>query len=127
MPMSRRESLRAIQDARRKNPPAKCSVCQKADASATCKRCGQKVCSKCSEYHSATNETVCHRCNVPPVTCPKCGSQQVQVMKQGFSGGRAAVGALYAGAIGALLGGGLNANDIQVACARCGHTWKPRL
>lgn len=125
MPVSRRDSLRAIQEARRKNPPAKCAVCKKADASATCKTCGQKVCAKCYDY---TDEVVtCHSCKVPAVTCPKCKSSQIQVMKQGFSGGAAVVGALYAGTLGAVLTGGLNAGDVQVACARCGHTWKPRL
>lgn len=56
------------------------------------------------------------------VKCPKCGSTNIVATKKGWDTGATAVGALIAGPIG-LLAGGLNKNEIILACLKCGHRW----
>ncbi len=48
-----------------------------------------------------------------PVTCPKCGSGQVQAIKKGFGLGKAVGGAIIAGPVG-LLGDFLGSGKIEV-------------
>ena len=53
------------------------------------------------------------------VRCPVCGSSQVQMMRKGFSAGKAIAGAALLGPVG-LLGGALGSNDIERVCMSCG-------
>ncbi|WP_226670327.1 hypothetical protein [Metabacillus litoralis] len=60
------------------------------------------------------------------ITCPKCNSDQLQVGEKGYSLGKAAVGVITIGAIGALAG--LHGkNKIKLSCLRCGNSWFPTL
>ena len=52
------------------------------------------------------------------VSCPKCGSTQIQMTKKGFGLGKAAVGGLLLGPVG-LLGGAIGANNVQRVCVKC--------
>lgn len=53
----------------------------------------------------------------PVIVCPRCGSDQVQAFKKGFSLGKAILG-------GPLLGTwGMNA--VEIVCLRCGKKWRP--
>lgn len=74
---------------------------------------------------AAKDDTYVHR--PPPVRqtqteprCPKCGSTQIQAMKQGFGLGKAAVGGLLLGPVG-LLGGAVGSNKIRRICLNCKH------
>lgn len=58
--------------------------------------------------------------NIPK--CPKCGSTSIQVVKQGFGFGKAAVGALLVGPVG-LVGGAIGANKTKRVCLNCNHKW----
>lgn len=55
------------------------------------------------------------------VCCPRCHSSSIQVVKKGFSFGKAAVGTLLFGSVGAVAG--LASNKYQRVCAACGHKW----
>lgn len=54
------------------------------------------------------------------VRCPKCGSENIQLMKKGFSAGKAVAGGLLLGPVG-LLGGTLGSNNVMRVCAKCGN------
>lgn len=54
--------------------------------------------------------------------CPKCHSNQIEIDKQGFSGGKALVGGLLTGGIG-LVAGFHGKNKRKGKCLHCGHTW----
>ena len=58
----------------------------------------------------------------PKITCPRCGSDQISVNAKGLSIGRAAVGGVLAGGVGAILGG-LSSGKVKVSCLKCGHSW----
>jgi hypothetical protein len=60
-----------------------------------------------------------------PVSCPKCGCEQIVANKQGFGLGKAAIGGLLAGRIG-LLAGFLGSSNINITCLKCGHSWSPQ-
>jgi hypothetical protein len=83
-----------------------------------CKACGAtvskmaKMCTKCGE-------------NSPGlwIHCPMCKSLSVGTVKQGFSGGSAAVGYVIAGPIGFLLGQA-GKDDTKLLCKECNHKWK---
>lgn len=51
--------------------------------------------------------------------CPYCGSSQIQMMKNGFSFGKAAAGVVVAGPVGAV-GGAIGSNKTQRVCLSCG-------
>lgn len=52
--------------------------------------------------------------------CPNCGSENIQLMKKGFSAGKAVAGGLLLGPVG-VLGGAVGSNDVIRVCAKCGH------
>ena len=54
------------------------------------------------------------------ITCPKCGSTSVQLMKNGFGVGKAAAGALLLGPIG-LAAGAIGSNQVTRICMNCKH------
>lgn len=56
--------------------------------------------------------------------CPKCGSQSIGVIKQGFGVGKAVAGVIAAGPEGALAGA-VGANKVRNVCQNCGHQWEP--
>jgi len=58
------------------------------------------------------------------IRCPKCGSNQLTANKKGFSGKKAAVGAVLTGGIG-LLAGTIGSNKIIITCLNCGNQFKP--
>ncbi|BAY42220.1 hypothetical protein NIES2111_66160 (plasmid) [Nostoc sp. NIES-2111] len=60
-----------------------------------------------------------------PISCPKCGSTQLDSNKKGFNIGQALVGGVLTGGIG-LAAGFWGSNEIRLNCLRCGHRWKPR-
>ncbi len=55
--------------------------------------------------------------------CPKCKSENIIGGKQGFSGGKAALGAIAVGPLG-LVAGSLGSSKVKLTCAECGLTWK---
>lgn len=58
------------------------------------------------------------------VRCPKCYSDQLYIGQKGFSLGKAALGVVTIGAIGALAG--LHGkNKIELNCLKCGNRWTP--
>lgn len=87
----------------------------------SCPYCGKNV-----KYEA----TRCHHCKallnfsnpsgIP--TCPKCGSQSVQLMKKGFGLGKAAAGVIAAGPVGALAGF-IGSNSMERVCCNCGNKW----
>ena len=58
------------------------------------------------------------------VSCPKCGSQSISTVKQGFGVGKAVAGVIAAGPEGALAGA-VGANKVLNVCQNCGHQWEP--
>jgi predicted nucleic-acid-binding Zn-ribbon protein len=58
------------------------------------------------------------------VECPKCGSDQITTNKKGFSGSKAAAGAILIGGMG-LLAGTAGSNKIIITCLSCGYQFKP--
>jgi predicted RNA-binding Zn-ribbon protein involved in translation (DUF1610 family) len=57
------------------------------------------------------------------VTCPKCGSDQINANKKGFSGGKAVAGAVLTGGIG-LLAGTIGSSKVVCTCLACGNQFK---
>lgn len=55
--------------------------------------------------------------------CPKCGSTQLSANKKGFSGGKAAAGAIAVGGIG-LLAGTIGSGKVEITCLKCGYKYK---
>ncbi len=51
--------------------------------------------------------------------CPKCQSKNLIIDKKGFSGKKAAAGAVVTGGIG-LLAGTIGSNDMMINCINCG-------
>lgn len=58
------------------------------------------------------------------VSCPRCGSQSISTVKQGFGVGKAVAGVIAAGPEGALAGA-VGANKVLNVCQNCGHQWEP--
>lgn len=58
------------------------------------------------------------------IKCPKCGNDQLHIGEKGYSLGKAAVGVVTLGFVGALAG--LHGkNKIKIHCLKCGNTWIP--
>ncbi|WP_142414388.1 hypothetical protein [Hathewaya massiliensis] len=55
--------------------------------------------------------------------CPKCHSTSITTQNKKLSVGRATVGGVLFGGVGAVLGG-LTSNKIKKVCLNCGHKWK---
>ena len=58
------------------------------------------------------------------IHCPRCGSENVECGKKGFSAGKALVGGLLTGGIG-LAAGFIGRNKLQYTCLHCGYKWDP--
>lgn len=58
------------------------------------------------------------------IACPKCGSHDLHADKKGFSGKKAAAGAVLTGGIG-LLAGTIGSNKIKITCLKCGNVFPP--
>ena len=58
------------------------------------------------------------------VSCPRCGSQSISTVKQGFGVGKAVAGVIAAGPEGALAGA-VGANKVLNVCQNCGYQWEP--
>lgn len=56
------------------------------------------------------------------IKCPKCGSPEFSIQKEGFQAGSACCGAILAGPLG-LLCGAKGSNKLNRHCLRCGHKW----
>lgn len=54
-----------------------------------------------------------------PILCPHCGSDDFDLIKEGFSTGKAAVGGFIFGPLG-ILAGTSRSNNIHRICRRCG-------
>lgn len=57
------------------------------------------------------------------VKCPKCGSTEVTIQKEGFDAGSACCGAFLVGPFG-LLCGAKEANKLNRHCLNCAHKWR---
>ncbi|PLR81845.1 hypothetical protein CVD25_15360 [Bacillus canaveralius] len=58
------------------------------------------------------------------IRCPKCASDQLYAGEKGFSVGKAVIGVITIGSLGALAG--LHGkNKVVLNCFRCKHTWSP--
>lgn len=57
------------------------------------------------------------------LTCPYCGSTQIQAFKKGFGLGKAITGGTLLGGAG-LLGGFIGSNKIMITCLKCGKQWE---
>lgn len=55
--------------------------------------------------------------------CPKCHSSNIQFSKQGFSVGKAVIGGILTGGIGAIAGFH-GRNRMKGKCLKCGYEWK---
>ncbi len=55
--------------------------------------------------------------------CPKCHSNNIQFSKQGFSVGKAIIGGILTGGIGAIAGFH-GRNRLKGKCLKCGYEWK---
>lgn len=58
------------------------------------------------------------------ISCPKCGSKSIGVIKQGFGVGKAVAGVIAVGPEGALAGA-VGANKVFNVCQNCGYQWEP--
>lgn len=56
------------------------------------------------------------------IRCPKCGSMELSIQKEGFQAGPACCGAILAGPLG-LLCGAKDSNKLNRHCLHCGHKW----
>jgi tellurium resistance protein TerD len=57
------------------------------------------------------------------IKCPKCGSTEIVVQKEGFDAGSACCGAFLVGPLG-LLCGSKEANKLNRHCLNCAHKWR---
>lgn len=62
--------------------------------------------------------------NQEKIRCPYCNSTNVHAHTKGFSGKKAAAGAVAFGVAGALAGT-IGSNKVQLTCLNCGKTFKP--
>ncbi len=85
-----------------------------------CPECGGAVSDKAAS---------CPHCGCPikveqeeRLLCPKCMSDKIETVKQGFSAGKAIAGTVVFGLQGALAGS-IGASKDRFVCLRCGHTF----
>jgi len=84
-----------------------------------CAKCGHEVdpsspdCPYCASGAGA-----------PRVSCPRCGSTDLDTVRKIFDPGCGCLGLLLFGWYGLLLGL-LGANDVEIVCRNCGHRWTP--
>ncbi len=92
---------------------------------------GDELCPHCGLFNSqkynkpepqAHQVTQAEPMDSDVVRCPKCGSKNVAVMKEGFKAGDACCGALLVGPLG-LLCGAKDANKLNRHCLKCGKKW----
>ena len=57
------------------------------------------------------------------IKCPKCGSTEIMVQKEGFDAKSACCGAFLVGPFG-LLCGAKEANKLNRHCLKCAHKWE---
>ena len=57
------------------------------------------------------------------IKCPKCGSTEIVVQKEGFDVGSACCASFLVGPFG-LLCGAKEANKLNQHCLKCGHKWR---
>lgn len=55
--------------------------------------------------------------------CPVCKSEDIEVHKQGFKGGRAALANAFLGPAG-ILAGEYGKDNLECQCKDCDHKWK---
>ena len=60
----------------------------------------------------------------PQVSCPRCGSTDLDTVRRLFDPGCGCLGLLLFGWIGLLLGL-LGADDVEIVCRNCGCRWRP--
>ncbi len=56
--------------------------------------------------------------------CPRCYSTNLTANKKGFGFGKAVVGTILAGPLGAAAGG-IGSGKVRLTCLKCGHQFKP--
>ena len=56
------------------------------------------------------------------VRCPKCGSEQIQVVKKGYNSTKGCCGYALCGPLGFLFGQH-KANEVERFCIKCAHKW----
>lgn len=97
-----------------------CPECGKeiSDKAASCPHCGNPINQPTNRPIATSTPT-----NEDLMKCPKCNSTQLTSNQKGFSGGKAAAGAILAGGIG-LLAGTIGSSNVIITCLRCGHKFK---
>lgn len=60
--------------------------------------------------------------NAIGISCPECGSQNIQTDEKGFDVGEAIVGKILLGPIGILLGA-MESDETVYKCRACGYEW----
>ena len=58
-----------------------------------------------------------------PLSCPQCGSTQLNSGKKGYDAGSGCCGALLVGPLG-LLCGAAESSKVMVTCLKCGYSWE---
>lgn len=54
------------------------------------------------------------------IQCPKCGSEQINANKKGYSVGKAAAGVILTGGIG-LIAGAHGSGNVKITCLACAN------
>lgn len=92
-----------------------CPECKKqiSDKAVSCPNCGFPL--KQQQTDNAVNNEY--------LLCPKCHSKELHTEHQGFSGGKALVGAAITGGIG-ILAGTIGSREVRITCIKCGHHFK---
>lgn len=94
-----------------------CSECNReiSDKASTCPHCGNPM----NMVIAEESMSIGGMDEKEYVFCPKCFSTHVHSEQQGFSGGKALVGAITVGAIG-LLAGTIGSKKVKLTCLKCG-------
>lgn len=92
-----------------------CPECTReiSDKAERCPHCGHPVIIKNTDIQSVVDE---------PITCPKCSSKDIALLKEGFNAHDACCGAVLLGPLG-LLCGASESNNLNRHCLKCGHKW----